>query len=454
MEKIQIQDLTDYRFVHSLAASGAHVLCLQTQMDKAENSYRTNLMEVNPQTMQLKPLISDGQVSSFCFEDEETILFAAERKPQDKPESNEQKTVYYRLTLNQGEAQKAFEVPYAVVQMTPVADSDWVVLKIQENLHALDPKTTAKEELDDAQDYVILHEVPFVANGAGFIDSDRCGCLIWNKCTGRHLRITPQGYDCARVIVNGHQVIYTGKNWRDVQPKTSELVCYDLEKQTSRTLVPQGQLRIGAIAAENDELMFMATDMQAYGNGTSCDFYRCDLTSGAVRKVLDYEYSIGGCVNSDVRYGSGKTFMLNNGVLYFTSTIGYRTELMRLHEDRVEKAVEFNGAVSGFDITKSGIVFCAMEPGRLQEVYTADMTGAVTGRTQISEQCLKDKAVQPVEYAGFVNAAGQTIDGWLIKPVGWQPDQTYPAILDIHGGPRTTYGELLIHEMQVWASAG
>ena len=144
MEKIQIQDLTDYRFVHSLAASGAHVLCLQTQMDKAENSYRTNLMEVDPQTMQLKPLISDGQVSSFCFEDEETILFAAERKPQDKPEPNEQKTVYYRLTLNQGEAQKAFEVPYAVVQMTPVADSDWVVLKIQENLHALDPKTTAK----------------------------------------------------------------------------------------------------------------------------------------------------------------------------------------------------------------------------------------------------------------------------------------------------------------------
>ena len=71
---------------------------------------------------------------------------------------------------------------------------------------------------------MILHEVPFVANGAGFIDSDRCGCLIWNKCTGRHLRITPQGYDCARVIVNGHQVIYTGKNWRDVQPKTSELV--------------------------------------------------------------------------------------------------------------------------------------------------------------------------------------------------------------------------------------
>ena len=78
---------------------------LQTQMDKEENGYRTNLMELNPQTGQLKTLIGDGQVSSFCFENEDTVLFAAERKFQDKPEKYDHKTVYYRLSLNQGEAQ-------------------------------------------------------------------------------------------------------------------------------------------------------------------------------------------------------------------------------------------------------------------------------------------------------------------------------------------------------------
>ena len=57
MERIQIQDLTDYHFVHSLAASKTHILCLQTQMDKAENGYRTNLMELEPATMQLLSLI-------------------------------------------------------------------------------------------------------------------------------------------------------------------------------------------------------------------------------------------------------------------------------------------------------------------------------------------------------------------------------------------------------------
>ncbi len=115
MEKVEIQDLFNYRFIHSLAASGKHILCLQTQMDKVENGYHTQLMELNPSTMQLKPLISDGSITSFCFEDEASILFAAQRQTSDKPQPHEQKTVYYRLSLKQGEAQRAFEVPYTVL---------------------------------------------------------------------------------------------------------------------------------------------------------------------------------------------------------------------------------------------------------------------------------------------------------------------------------------------------
>ncbi len=66
---------------------------------------------------------------------------------------------------------------------------------------------------------------------------------------------------------------------------------------------------------------------------------------------------------------------MKDGVLYFTTTVGYCTELMRLTGDQLEKAVAFNGAISGFDLTDSGFVFCAMEPGRLQEVYAADAAG-------------------------------------------------------------------------------
>lgn len=39
-----------------------------------------------------------------------------------------------------------------------------------------------------------------------------------------------------------------------------------------------------------------------------------------------------------------------------------------------------------------------------------------------------------------IERAGYTIEAWLLKPPGFDPDTTYPVILDIHGGPNGYYG--------------
>ena len=49
---------------------------------------------------------------------------------------------------------------------------------------------------------------------------------------------------------------------------------------------------------------------------------------------------------------------------------------------------------------------------------------------------------------------GVDLDGWVLRPKDFDPQKTYPAILDIHGGPKTVYGEVFYHEMQFWASRG
>ena len=108
MEKVEIQDLFNYRFIHSLAASGKHILCLQTQMDKVENGYHTQLMELNPSTMQLKPLISDGSITSFCFEDEASILFAAQRQTSDKPRTARAENRLLPLVAEAGRSAESF----------------------------------------------------------------------------------------------------------------------------------------------------------------------------------------------------------------------------------------------------------------------------------------------------------------------------------------------------------
>jgi dipeptidyl aminopeptidase/acylaminoacyl peptidase len=41
-----------------------------------------------------------------------------------------------------------------------------------------------------------------------------------------------------------------------------------------------------------------------------------------------------------------------------------------------------------------------------------------------------------------------------MPPVGYQPGYQYPAILEIHGGPHSAYGEAFFHEFQVLAALG
>lgn len=46
------------------------------------------------------------------------------------------------------------------------------------------------------------------------------------------------------------------------------------------------------------------------------------------------------------------------------------------------------------------------------------------------------------------------IEGWLMKPYGYQPEKTYPLVLYIHGGPHSAYGENWFDEFQNIAGAG
>jgi dipeptidyl aminopeptidase/acylaminoacyl peptidase len=46
------------------------------------------------------------------------------------------------------------------------------------------------------------------------------------------------------------------------------------------------------------------------------------------------------------------------------------------------------------------------------------------------------------------------MDGWILKPRGFDASKKYPLIVEIHGGPNTQYGYGFMHEMQMLAAQG
>ena len=63
------------------------------------------------------------------------------------------------------------------------------------------------------------------------------------------------------------------------------------------------------------------------------------------------------------------------------------------------------------------------------------------------------KDIIPPEPCNIENG-GMTLYGWVIRPRNYDPTKKYPAILEIHGGPKVSYGEVYHHEMQMFANAG
>ncbi len=60
--------------------------------------------------------------------------------------------------------------------------------------------------------------------------------------------------------------------------------------------------------------------------------------------------------------------------------------------------------------------------------------------------------IPPAEELWYPSFDGKKINGWILKPPGFDPSRKYPFILQIHGGPHIPYGHTMYHEM-LWMAA-
>jgi dipeptidyl aminopeptidase/acylaminoacyl peptidase len=61
---------------------------------------------------------------------------------------------------------------------------------------------------------------------------------------------------------------------------------------------------------------------------------------------------------------------------------------------------------------------------------------------------------RPAERFTAPSTAGAEVDAWIVTPPDFDASRSYPALLNIHGGPFTQYGNRFFDEAQVQAAAG
>ncbi len=74
--------------------------------------------------------------------------------------------------------------------------------------------------------------------------------------------------------------------------------------------------------------------------------------------------------------------------------------------------------------------------------FTVPKTGTATGYarvTQVNDDVLTGKELAQTEEVWYTSKDGLKIQGWIVKPPGFDPARKYPLILEIHGGPQAMY---------------
>jgi dipeptidyl aminopeptidase/acylaminoacyl peptidase len=117
-----------------------------------------------------------------------------------------------------------------------------------------------------------------------------------------------------------------------------------------------------------------------------------------------------------------------------------------------------------YDLSSDGrqVGFVASTDRAPSDLYVASLDSA--GRaaneerlTEVNGQWLADRELGEVEDLWFESADGTRIQGWVIKPPGFEPETQYPLILSIHGGPHVMWSRhepTMWHEWQVQAANG
>jgi acylaminoacyl-peptidase len=245
--------------------------------------------------------------------------------------------------------------------------------------------------------------------------------------------------------------LYISENFTNKKEQTTRLFMYDLYSKEATCIVEDGEYAIDFAEFVGDDIIFCGSLMDKYGLNQNFNFYK--ITNGNIKLLFEHDFGIHNSVGSDCTLGVGRDIRVYNNSLYFISTESKSSFIKKLSLDgSVETLTDNNGSINCFDICDDGILFIGLRETKLQEIYSLK-SGMETQTTKFNEFIIETKNIINPEIIEFVND-GITIEGFVLKPVDYDKNKLYPGILDIHGGPKTVYGEVFFHEMQYWANEG
>jgi dipeptidyl aminopeptidase/acylaminoacyl peptidase len=185
-------------------------------------------------------------------------------------------------------------------------------------------------------------------------------------------------------------------------------------------------------------------------HGGAVDIYRMPAEGGQMKNLT---------ANWDLLPGN-TAWSADGRFIYFSAGIAGANHLFRIAADggTVEQVTKGQRGLSGFSMSAKfdRIAYAATDSTHPTEVFCARIDGANEKKLSgFNDSLIGELSLSPAERILYPSRDGTQIEGWVLRPRGYDPSNTkYPLILNTHGGPHGAYGYDFSFQFQLLAANG
>jgi dipeptidyl aminopeptidase/acylaminoacyl peptidase len=175
----------------------------------------------------------------------------------------------------------------------------------------------------------------------------------------------------------------------------------------------------------------------------------------------DYDRTFGSVPLSDMP-ASGTlplVWALDQQAIVLPSSINGTVHLVQVNltTGKVKQITEGDRVIYSYSLgaKQDKAVLAVTTPLNPSELYLLDLTTRHEQRlTEVNKELLEQLELSEPQRYSFRAEGGPEVDGWVMKPIGFAEGKTYPAVLEIHGGPMMMYSCSFFFEFQLTAAKG
>lgn len=452
LKKYDVEPMTPWRSITELAASpdGKSILFTRVSVNDEDDAYDSHVWITLVETGESRQFTHGlgKDFSPLWSPDGGDIYFLSTRST---GEQGEPKARLWKISLKGGEARPIVEAKHSVEspQLSPDGRRALFISSIEE-------ESEARGDAEET-DVIWVKKLIYKQNGVLKLNEGTRKQLFvasLEKQESKQLTAGPFNIISAAWSPDGERIAFV-TNMEDYDgSQIRDVYVVDADGGTPRK-VTDGKVMTSSVSWSPDGALIAYTGYEPYGPNyrgwRNTEVWLVPAGGGRPRNITkDFDRTIRA-------FNAKLAWSPDSEEIFFPAPDQGANNIYKVgvQDGEVVPIIQGKQSITTFDVfgADNSIAYTVSEATTLDEIWIRNSEG--TRRLTDINGGLAEKwgFVEPEEF-WFEASDGVRIQGWIMRPLGFREGESYPTIMDVHGGPMGFHGYVFNHKFQVLARHG